>query len=296
MLEVSTVNVLEERVGSDVRMGSDVKSIIRHRPLSNAYFRAGALVAVLSIAASAFTFSYAISAGLSFSWHAPVFIGAVSSTALFLLSVAFMAIMAALQRRSAKRQYASSTVQVPSQHENKEYKIEVCRYGMRPGYSTFQVTLACIITVLFIVSALAFGMMLGRASDPLSWIVRILHVRDAESVAFVTAFSIFLGACTMLFVTRLLSTEHSTDVHTYVVMPGPATGGYVANAKLHLDDDNARREGMVGENAVHSPLNEALGDMSWISGIVERGHTGTGACLECVISSESLEPDVAPVR
>ncbi|MGN7678868.1 MAG: hypothetical protein ACTJLL_03905 [Anaplasma sp.] len=294
------MNVLEEkRIGNNVleeRMDSDVKNIIRRKPLSHAYFRAGALVAVLSVAASAFTFSYAISAGLPFSWHAPVFIGAVSSTALFLLSMAFMVIMAALQRRSARMQCASSIVQVSSWPADKEYKVEVCRYGTRPGYSAFQVTLACVIAVSLIVSALVLGIMLGRAADPLSWITRVSHMHDTESIAFAIAFSMFLGTCAILFVARLLSTEHSTDVHTYVVMPEPTTGGYVADAEPRSEDAGTHREEMAGENTGRSPLSETLGDMAWVREMVERGRTRQGAYLDCVISSQPVEPVVAPIK
>ncbi|MCU7611289.1 hypothetical protein [Anaplasma capra] len=278
----------------------DAGSLILRKPVSNVYFRLGVLCASTFAATSAAAFAYAISAGIPFSWYTPVFVTAVVSAIILLLSLAFMSIMAALQHKSGKMRSAGGSIQAPFVYPSQRFNVSVRRYGVHSGYSTFQLLLACMTVFSFIAAALTGGAVVGhyKGFPPISLLI---SEEGVSGIAFVVMMSILSVSCVLLFLTRVLADGNASNVNMFmIVAPAPiivAHAGASASAPpcgpntlRGLDTvDGARGEGACtsGIAVEGGSVYDALQSASWISKLIERGRGASGVCVECVIDARS---------
>ncbi|ACZ48953.1 hypothetical protein ACIS_00285 [Anaplasma centrale str. Israel] len=285
----------------DDDIGGGVRSLILRKPISNVYFRLGAFCAAVFAAVAAFAFAYAISAGVAFSWYAPVFIVAVVSTVTLLLSLAFMSIMSALQSRSGRVQYASGTIQAPFGCSSKRLDISVRRHGVQGGYGVFQSVLACTIVCSLIAAALAGGVVVGRSQALPSIASLAARMQSIESIAFVAAVAVLLISCLLLFCVRVFTDGATPRVNMFVVMasnpdssrttdseessPSSVTRG----ARGAADGPATRNARTADAEAEQGPAHNALRSTSWISALMGLEREASGVCIKCIIDARSLQ-------
>ncbi|KAA8474525.1 hypothetical protein F0Q53_02435 [Anaplasma marginale] len=288
------------RGDGDDDVESGVRALILRKPISNVYFRLGVLCATLFATVAAFAFAYAISAGVAFSWYAPVFIVAVASTVSLLISLTFVFIMSALQSRSGRVQHASGTIQAPFGCPNRRFEVSVRRHGVQAGYGVFQSVLACAIACSLITAALVSGVIVGKSQTIPAIASLISRVQSVESVIFLAAVAAFLISCFMLFCVRVFTDGATPCVNMFVVVAsesdparaavihGGSSRGSVVQEEHGVADGtaagNARIPGAKGER---SSAHDILQGTSWINALMGLGSETSGVCVKCVIDARS---------
>lgn len=296
----------------------ELAAVLQRSAFKKAYFRAGVLCAVLLAGTVAFSIALAVSTGKLICIDTPIFGVAVVSLVLFLLSLVYLVVVAALERRSyglvsAEGRVASSTL-VKEGHMH----LRVTRQGNRGGYGPFQVKLVYLSTLALLVALGSLGTIVGQVSTTAESSLTVGSVIVGGSpvgIIFLASAGVFLVGFLGLFIARMFTEEGISNVRVFVfpecaVRPRRAndapTGGVVDDAASNVAEGNksavtdvsgsvqANRiwdDGFRGDESISTGV--CVADMllsaSYVSSMIEENkHSSRSTVVECIVSTEAL--------
>ena len=297
----------------DVVLDKELESVLCRSSLSKAYYRSGVLVAVICSAASLFSISYAVSSGAVISLHTPAFVVAVASLVLFLLSLVYIAVVCALEKRNRKSRSAEGSMSIKSVVSNIKLNLIASRSSRgNGGFSTFQTVLVYGSIVSLLAASASFGVMLGSrvAIGPTLSVTAggkgaTFVVTTASSplaiLMWVSAI-VFVVSVVMLFIARIFTEESRGNVRILVFPDCKVDRRQVGEGDVCVIPGNNSgvselQEGVPPSNHVRKDASSLGHVFSMLEG-ARKIHSILGDCdqrydkttvVECVLSAESME-------
>lgn len=294
--------------GENVVLDKELESVLCRSSFSRSYYRSGVLFAVVCSAVSIFSISHALSSGALISLHTPMFVVAVASLVLFLLSLVYIAVVCALEKRNRKSRTAEGKMSINSMVSSLKLNLKAYRSSKSEGgFSTFQVILVYGSIISLLVASASAGAIIGGGMVAKSSVVfpagkgsTLVLTTASSTLAILMWISIvvFSVSVVMLFIARIFTEESKNSVRILVF---PDCNVYCSKEGEGARSVNAieasglcEREQSasdVKENAsflgyVFSMLEGARRVYS-VLGDVDHGYDNT-MVVECVLSSESV--------
>ncbi|KJV64113.1 hypothetical protein APHMUC_0950 [Anaplasma phagocytophilum str. ApMUC09] len=193
---------------------NDLKSSINKRAFSKSYYRAGILCAALCGAVAIFSLSYAVATGLVISLHTTMFAVAMAASVMFLLSVLYSAVVAALEHNSAKIRIADGTVSRNSSPSKVNFYLNVIKRWGSSGYTSYQTTLVYLMISSLWVASGFLGAIIGQGGT----IGQLLTIpaTGVMVAVFQASLIIFLASSALLFLARLFAEEYKVENRVFI--------------------------------------------------------------------------------
>ncbi|MDB1135328.1 hypothetical protein [Candidatus Anaplasma sp. TIGMIC] len=299
-------NMAEDAVLIDKKL----EKVLRKTAFSKKYYRAGVLCAVACTAVTLFTISYAISSGAMISPRTPVFAASLIATGMVLLCLVYMAIVAALEKRSRRFCSAEGTISSNTLVTGTRLNLRVTRLGGQKGYSAFQLCLVHFVVASMFLFAVTLGMLMGKGVSlqqllSVSPGAVIPGVALAATILKIAAVSLLVSTA-FLFIARLFVEEGVSNVRVFVFpdchVPlrindeqsedtvGDGTfRGLTAYESGRPAADDVTTTRMVNDAATAGYISCMLGSAEYVTSLLSEGkqrddHTSV---VECVVSAKS---------
>ncbi|MDD9361686.1 MAG: hypothetical protein PV344_02015, partial [Anaplasma sp.] len=160
-------------------------------------------------AVAVYSLSYAVATGLVISLHTTMFAVAMVAAVMFLLSVLYSAVVAALERNSGGIRIADGEVSRNSSPSKVNFYLNVIKRWGNNGYSAYQTTLVYLMVSSLWVASGFLGAIIGQGGG-----LRQLLTVPAPLVmvaVFQAALVIFLASTVLLFLARLFAEERKVE-------------------------------------------------------------------------------------
>ena len=298
----------------DVVLDKELESVLCRSSFSKAYYRSGVLVAVICSAVSLFTISYAMSSGAVISLHTPMFVAAVASLVLFFLSLVYIAVVCALEKRNRRSRSAEGSMSINSVVSNIKLNLIASRSSKGDGgFSTFQTILAYGSIVSLLAAAASSGVMLGNGIAVGSTLSITAAEGKGTTLVVATAPSplatfmwisviVFSVSVIMLFVARVFTEESKGNVRILVFPDCKVDRRQVGASDVRETSGNDScvsevQEGILSSESVQKEASSLGHIFSMLEG-ARKIHSILGDCdqrynqttvVECVLSAESVE-------
>ncbi|WP_249549097.1 hypothetical protein [Anaplasma phagocytophilum] len=197
-----------------VVIDKNLKSSISKRAFSKSYYRAGILCAALCGAVAVYSLSYAVATGLVISLHTTMFAVAMVAAVMFLLSVLYSAVVAALERNSGGIRIADGEVSRNSSPSKVNFYLNVIKRWGNNGYSAYQTTLVYLMVSSLWVASGFLGAIIGQGGG----LQQLLTVPAplVMVAVFQAALVIFLASTVLLFLARLFAEERKVENRIFI--------------------------------------------------------------------------------
>lgn len=295
----------------------ELAAVLQRPAFRKAYFRAGVLCAIVFAGGVAFSISFAVSTGKLICIDTPILGIAVVFSLLLLLSLVYMVVVAALERRSYRLVCAEGRVASSTLVKEGHMHLRVTRQGNRGGYGTVQVALVYVSVLSFLVALGSLGAMVGHVTSitDSSLTVNSMIVGGAPvGIVFLVSASIFLAGFLGLFVARVFEEEGVSNVRVFVfpecalhpkrVVPDVPAGAAENDTSVGLaryggdvagDGVNPQscRAEIAARNCEATASRSCVSDMllsaAYINSMLEENkHSNRSTTIECIVSTESL--------
>ena len=287
----------------------ELASVLQRPAFKKVYFRAGVLCAVVFAGGIAFSISLAVSTGKLIRIDTPIFGVAVVFSVLFLLSLVYLVVVAALERRSCRLVSAEGRVASSTLVKEGHMHLRVTRQGNRGGYGPVQEALVYISVLSLLVALGALGTMVGQATSAADSSLALHSMIVGGSpvgIVFLVAVGVFLVGFLGLFIARVFEEEGVSNVRVFVfpecalrpkgvvdVFSDGAEGDVAAKSAGSRDagTDSAAGGTEVKSCEVAAPscVSDMLLSAAYINSMLkESKHSNRNTTIECIVSTESL--------
>ncbi|WP_334414147.1 hypothetical protein [Anaplasma bovis] len=269
--------------------GSKLNDVVYEKPLSQVYFRVGAMGAVAISTVLTYAVSYVVTVRPLFVWYTPLYLFVALSALTLVLTFVYMAVISALGKRFAKRRFAMGRVSSGGEGESSvDFTVAVTREGKKKGYTKIETFFVWVAVLSLLVSVMALGIMTGKAGESVVGFSKfilsgITDPSDVVSKVFCVSAIVSMCAAALLFIGRIFVEEGVNKVNVVMFLSQDAELETLRDTRQLHERSCAHCTGRVS----HSGLLEILLDVAGaekIRGNAPKEGVGLGAFLDKVAS------------
>ena len=267
--------------------GSRLDDGVYGKPLSQVYFRVGAVGAVVVSTLLAYTVSYVVTVRPLFVWYTPLYLFVALSALTLVLTFVYMAVISALGKRFAKKRFAMGRVSSEGEGESSvDFDVAITREGKERGYTKAETFFVWVIVLSLLVNVMALGVITGKEGESVVGFTKfvlsgIADPSDVVRKVFCVSAIVCMCAVALLFIARVFVEEGVNKVNVVMFLSQDPEMEAFKGSRRVADKSYAHCTDRIS----HSGLFEVLLDMAGAEKIkkIQENAPGEGVGLSAFL-------------